>query len=119
MSTRIEGDRALIVGQPCIVISNHQSTVDIAVLGVHLNGLGQSNIRWILKESLRKAPVIGWIAQLIGCAFVSRDKNPQDVEAIRQCACILREDGAAILLFPEGTRFTPDRATQSFRRVLP
>lgn len=115
----VDGKRELVWERACIVIANHQSTLDIAVIAWLMKQLGQTNVRWIMKQPLRNVPVIGWIAQRIGCAFVSRQKNPADVEAIERCARILREDHAAVILFPEGTRFSKANATAEFRHVLP
>ncbi|MEK7655437.1 MAG: lysophospholipid acyltransferase family protein [Patescibacteria group bacterium] len=115
----VEGDRCLIIDRSCVVIANHQSTLDIAVITWLVNRLGLGNSRWVMKRPLRKAPVLGWIAERIGNAFVSRGKNPANVWEIERCAEILREDNASIILFPEGTRFVPARASKKYRHVLP
>lgn len=115
----VDGERDLLRDGTCIIIANHQSTLDVAVMAWLVCELGRTNARWIMKEPLRNAPVVGWIAQRIGCAFVARQKNPADVVEITRCIDILREDRASVVLFPEGTRFERARATKEFSHVLP
>ncbi|MCR4278288.1 MAG: 1-acyl-sn-glycerol-3-phosphate acyltransferase [bacterium] len=116
----LEGDKTLLYEHPCIVISNHQTTFDVAVMTLVMAEIGKRNARWVLKEELRRGSfVVGWIADRTGCAFVSRRRDPNDLQEIRRCARVLREDCAAVFLFPEGTRFTQERKTSSYSYVLP
>lgn len=115
----VDGECDLIRDRKCIIIANHQSTLDVAVMAWLAHKLGHTNARWIMKRPLRNAPVIGWIASRIGCAFVARQRDPADVEEIERCARILHEDAASVILFPEGTRFEKTKASSDFTHVLP
>ncbi len=102
-----------------IVIANHQSTFDVAVLAAILNRAGLTNTRWVVKAGLARAPVIGWMARETGCVFVNRKKDPNDLENMKRGAAQAREDGASVLLFPEGTRFARRVRDSDFERLLP
>jgi len=116
----LEGDRNLLYERPCIVISNHQSTLDVAVMTLVMKVIDKLNSRWILKEELRDGSfVVGWIAQRTGCAFVSRRGDPKDTQEVVRCARVLREDDAAVVFFPEGTRFSAEKKTDAYNHLLP
>ena len=82
-------------GQSVLYVSNHQSYMDILVLGVVLPAT------FLSKFEVKRWPLIGQIAQLIGTVFVRRDRRHvrADVAELRA-----RFDaGLGVILFPEGT----------------
>lgn len=120
VDVRLEGERALLHERPGILIANHQSTLDIVAMAYVMHLLGVRNVRWVLKEKLRRRSLmIGWMAERIGCAFVTRQDPARDLDAIRRCAVVMREDCASVILFPEGTRFSPRKRTDAYRNLLP
>ncbi len=83
-----------------IYCSNHQSVLDILVLGAVLPG----DFKWAAKRSLLKIPFLGWHLQLAGHVPVDRTVGSRAaVEAISRFEQVLRR-GAPLLVFPEGTR---------------
>lgn len=94
-----------------IVISNHCSDYDwifISCLMVHLKKL--ASIYIIMKDVLRKIPVVGYVMDSFGYVFLARKKgsahdgNVADLDILGQLvdsASML--DSYEILLFPEGT----------------
>ena len=85
-----------------IVASKHQSFFDIILLVSVL-----PRPKFIMKSSLRFAPIVGWYANRIGCVPVNRGKR---AEAIRQMmAGVTSGDAPAgqLVIFPQGTRVAP------------
>ena len=85
---------------PFVYCSNHQSIVDILVLGAVLPG----DYKWAAKRSLMKIPFLGWHLQLAGHVPVDRNAGSRAAaDVIGRFEKVLRE-GKPLLVFPEGTR---------------
>ncbi|WP_136636632.1 lysophospholipid acyltransferase family protein [Pseudooceanicola onchidii] len=85
-----------------IVASKHQSFFDIILLVSVL-----PRPKFIMKSSLRFAPIVGYYADRIGCVPVNRGKR---AEAIRKMvAGVTAGDAPAgqLVIFPQGTRVAP------------
>jgi 1-acyl-sn-glycerol-3-phosphate acyltransferase len=114
-----------------LVVSNHQSWVDIPVLqGVFLRKI--PFLRFFLKQELIRVPLLGAAWWALDFPFMKRhsrealERNPalrlEDLEATRRACERFRHAPASILNFVEGTRFTPAkraRAGGEFRHLLP
>ena len=95
-----------------IVIVNHQSWFDIPIVQEIISARGP-RLSFLVKRSLVWVPVIGWICVLLGFPRLRRTGSPQDraldLNAVSQAA----EQGVtarhALLIFAEGTRFTPKK----------
>lgn len=80
--------------------ANHQSSLDILVLGAVLPG----DFKWAAKSSLLRVPFVGWHLKLSGHVPVDRAAGRRGaVKAIKDFARVL-EEGKHLLIFPEGTR---------------
>ncbi|MBM4357385.1 MAG: 1-acyl-sn-glycerol-3-phosphate acyltransferase [Deltaproteobacteria bacterium] len=80
--------------------SNHQSLLDVLVLGGTLPG----DFKWAAKRSLMKIPFLGWHLQLAGHVPVDRSQGKRSaVEVIQRFEEVMRQ-GKPLLVFPEGTR---------------
>lgn len=113
---QVEGlDRLRLQGS-CLVISNHQSWVDILVL----QGLLDRRLpmlRFFLKRELIWLPVIGLCCRALDFPFMQRhsraylerhpEKRGTDLATTRRACARLRGVPVAIFNFVEGTRFTP------------
>lgn len=102
MPVRVRG--RVCTGKPCILIVNHRTALDHLLVAQVTRQLGLEHVLWVLKMGMRKAIAVGASAQRAGCAFVARNGDNSDKEQIRQMAHIAREDGASIVIYPEGTR---------------
>ena len=92
--------------KPAIVISNHQSAVDV-VLMVGLPG----DVRQTAKKRVFDTPILGIGCKLLGHVLV----EPNDPDTtLRRCRERLAE-GASVHFYPEGTR-SPDGWVQRFHR---
>lgn len=88
-----------IPAQPCVIISNHQSTWETFFLSAHFQPLSQ-----VLKRELLYVPFFGWAMAMLRPIAIDRD-NPK--EALRQVASKgdkLLKENVWVLIFPEGTR---------------
>lgn len=85
--------------QSYIIVANHNSHFDIlAVYG----WLG-IDLRWVIKQELRKVPAIGYACEKLGHVFVDRSTRGSGMRSVSK----VKEDikgGTSIIFFPEGTR---------------
>lgn len=87
-------------GGAFVYCSNHQSFVDILVLGSVLPG----DYKWAAKRSLMKIPFIGWHLRLAGHVAIDRGAGSSAAAgAIARFEEVLAR-GKPLLVFPEGTR---------------
>jgi 1-acyl-sn-glycerol-3-phosphate acyltransferase len=102
----------------CMVISNHQSWVDIPVMQALLNRR-LPFLRFFLKSQLFWVPVLGLAWWALDFPFMKRysraqiERKPElagrDLAATRKACEKYRHLPVAIVNFVEGTRFRPDR----------
>ncbi|CAI5758593.1 unnamed protein product [Candida verbasci] len=85
---------------PAIVISNHQSALDIHVLG----RLFQPGFTVTSKKSLKYVPILGWFMALSGTFFLDRSKSAKARKVLDGALTNLKKDERALFIFPEGTR---------------
>jgi 1-acyl-sn-glycerol-3-phosphate acyltransferase len=91
---------------PCIVISNHQSAVDV-MLVVSLPG----DVRQTAKKRVFDAPFLGIGCKILGHVMV----EPNNPEITFQRCRERLASGASVHFYPEGTR-SPDGFVQRFHR---
>ena len=114
-----ESVRKLDPDQPFIVVSNHQSLLDNLALPVLLRKIGIRDVRWVLKKGIRhRALHIGHSMIAMECAFVGRNGHAQDKFKVKRCAWAAKEDGASMVIYPEGHRFVHSRIKRNYRNVL-
>lgn len=91
--------RAIIVGKRAegtiLFTSNHQSWMDILLIG------GATGASFVSKETVRKWPIAGWLATMVGTIYISNsDRRAAGAQAER-----IREAlhaGTSVAFFPEG-----------------
>ncbi|MGH7703088.1 MAG: lysophospholipid acyltransferase family protein [Gemmatimonadales bacterium] len=84
--------------RPYVVVSNHESFVDILLIS-HLPW----EMKWMSKAELFRLPVLGWDMWLAGDVPVRRTSLRSAVEALQRCREVLRQR-VSVIIFPEGTR---------------
>jgi 1-acyl-sn-glycerol-3-phosphate acyltransferase len=89
-----------------VIISNHQSMADIAVLYQT-----KMQFKWVAKASLFKVPFIGWCLGLIKHIKLMRGDFASIKEIYHQASQWLRKD-ISVLFFPEGTRSSTDKMNE-------
>lgn len=93
-----------------VYASNHESLVDILVLGAALPG----DFKWATKRSVMNVPFLGWHLRLAGHVPVDRNKGKEVALAVIEAfESVLRND-KPLLVFPEGTR-TADGKLKAFK----
>ena len=93
---------------PYVVISNHESFVDMLLIS-HLPW----EMKWMSKESLFKIPVTGWLMRMAGDIELERGNKGSIVSALKGCDDRLGKR-VSVMMFPEGTR-TRDGSLGEFK----
>ncbi len=101
-----------------MIISNHQSWVDIFALQEVLN-TRIPYFRFFMKDNLKWLPILGIVWWGLDYPFMKRyskkfiEKNPhlkgKDIEATKKACERFKDGSVAIVNFPEGTRFTKEK----------
>ena len=98
---RATGQERLRESGPLIYAPVHRSHLDGPLIG----GLTQRRVRYLGKEELFHPKPLGWFMRSIGTFPVRRGEA--DLDAMRAALGLL-QGGAAMLVFPEGTRQPSD-----------
>jgi 1-acyl-sn-glycerol-3-phosphate acyltransferase len=99
---RVTGSFPADPRRPYVVVSNHESFVDILLIS-HLPW----EMKWLSKVEILRIPVLGWDMRLAGDVPVERGTARSAVKAMRRCRDILARR-VSVIIFPEGTRSTSD-----------
>lgn len=98
-SLRIEGRDKAVKGTTYVIISNHQSILDILLI----NCL-RYRFRWVSKIENSKLPLIGWYLKMADYLTVDRRNKKSKGKLIEEALDCLKRRNISIMLFPEGTR---------------
>lgn len=105
---RIEGREHVRKNATYMVVSNHQSQLDILVafrLFFHY--------KWVSKIEMFRVPLIGWNMTLNRYIRLKRGDRESVEQMLKACAVHL-DEGSSIFMFPEGTR-SPDGEVRAFK----
>jgi len=94
--------------RPYVILSNHESFVDMLLLS-HLPW----EMKWLSKETVFKIPLVGWLMSMAGDVRLIRGNKASIVEAMKDCSDRLGKR-TSVMLFPEGTR-TRDGSLGQFK----
>jgi 1-acyl-sn-glycerol-3-phosphate acyltransferase len=84
---------------PCILISNHQSLIDIVAI---LCGT-RKVMSFIAKKELLDVPILGWDMKIQGHIPIDRTDSRGSIQALKQVETQIK-NGKSLILFAEGTR---------------
>src|SRR4030042_2431371 len=104
-----EGREKAVKGATYVIISNHQSILDILLI----NRL-RYRFKWISKIENMKKPVLGWYLRMADYIIVDRGNKESKEEMMEKSYQCLKR-GTSIMMFPEGTR-SADREIGFFKR---
>ncbi len=82
-----------------IIVSNHQSNMDIPAAFAALGG----NIRMLAKKELFKIPLFGWCLKIGSFVEIDRGDRRSALQAVEKIRALVKE-GIHIWIAPEGTR---------------
>jgi len=85
-------------GRTYVIISNHQSLLDILLLFRLFR-----HFKWVSKIENFRIPVVGWIMTMNNYIKIRRGDKKSILKMMHTCRKILGS-GISILMFPEGTR---------------
>ena len=106
---QIEGKKKAKKGITYVIISNHQSILDVLLLSCL-----KMRFKWISKIENNKLPFIGWYLKMAGYITVDRGNSESKEEMLEKSSQCLK-DGTSVMIFPEGTR-SVDREIGFFKR---
>ena len=96
---RIVGQENYDPKQSYIFIANHQSILDIFLI----YGWLDSRFKWIMKQEIRKIPLVGKACEAAGHIFIDRSNAIKAKHSIEKAEERLR-NGSSVVIFPEGSR---------------
>ena len=106
---KIEGREKAKKDATYVIISNHQSMLDILLV----NCL-RYRFKWISKIENMKVPVLGWYLRMADYLTVDRGNKESKEEMLENSGrCLM--NGTSLMLFPEGTR-SLDKEIGFFKR---
>ena len=112
----VTGDEAIAPG-PVIVLIRHASIVDNLLPANLVARPHRIRLRYVLKRELLADPCLDVAGRRLPNYFVRRGTGEaQEVERVRALAHDLGDDDG-VLIYPEGTRFTPERRARAIARI--
>ena len=97
-SVNIVGRQKMNISKNYVIVSNHQSQIDILILYRLFYPF-----RWISKAEVFHLPFIGWNMLLNGYIKLKRGDKESVKQMMDQCEKLLKKN-ISIIMFPEGTR---------------
>ncbi|KAI1318004.1 1-acylglycerol-3-phosphate O-acyltransferase [Mortierella claussenii] len=91
---------------PAIVVCNHQSSMDMMVLG----RVFPKHCVVMAKKELLYFPLLGIYMKLSNAIFIDRKNHKKAIESTTQAVADMKKHNSGIWIFPEGTRSRLDKA---------
>ncbi len=104
--------------RPLLVFARHASLPDALLPLIALSLQGGVRLRYVIKRELLYDPCLDVVGQRIPNAFVRRESDDpaREVARVRVLTEGLRA-GEGVVIFPEGTRFTPEKRERALARL--
>lgn len=100
VSFRILGGQEHLQTRPAVFIGNHQTALDVLLLGY----IFPKYCAVTAKKSLKRTPFLGWFMALSGTVFIDRANRTTAMKAFEDAAQEMRDKRQSVFIFPEGTR---------------
>lgn len=115
VTVRGDGD---CVGGAIVLLSRHASVADTVLPAVFVAARHGVRLRTVLKRELLWDPCLDIVGQRIPNAFVGRDgtNSAAEIAKVAGLAGSLA-DGDGVLIYPEGTRFSPQKLAKIRARL--
>ena len=99
VTVRVKGNDNIDKKTSYVFVANHQGAFDI----FSIYGFLGHNFRWMMKESLRKIPFVGYTCYKAGHIFVNRTSTSA-IRVSMEKAKKQLSNGMSLVVFPEGSR---------------
>lgn len=86
---------------PCLIVANHRSNFDNFIISTVIKN---PQLVFISKPENFKIPIVGRMIRRCGYIPIDRENPKEALRAINRSAELIREAGASVGVFPEGTR---------------
>lgn len=86
--------------RPAVVVGNHQTELDVLMLGC----MFPRNCTVTAKASLKKIPFLGWFMALSKTIFIDRGNAKDARQALKGAGQEIARRNQSVYVFPEGTR---------------
>jgi lysophosphatidate acyltransferase len=86
--------------RPAVFIGNHQTELDVAMLGA----IFPKYCSITAKKSLKSTPFLGWFMTLSRSVFIDRANTKDARHVMAEAADEMQRDKQSVYMFPEGTR---------------
>jgi lysophosphatidate acyltransferase len=86
--------------RPAVFIGNHQTELDVLMLGC----IFPKYCSVTAKKSLKSVPFLGWFMSLSGSVFIDRGNSKDARAAMAGAADEITREKQSVYMFPEGTR---------------
>lgn len=117
---KVEGDDVVPSGDgPFLLLIRHVSVADTVLAAVYLSARHGHRLRYVLKSELLWDPCLDIVGHRVPKCFVHRGAQTSgpEIERVKSLARNLGpRDG--VLIYPEGTRFTPEKREAVLRRFV-
>ncbi|PNY23247.1 1-acyl-sn-glycerol-3-phosphate acyltransferase [Tolypocladium capitatum] len=105
--------RVLATTRPAVFIGNHQTELDVLMLGA----MFPKYCSVTAKSDLKHLPFLGWFMRLSGAIFIDRRSSKDAREAMLGAAHEIRVKHQSVYMFPEGTRsYTKEPTLLPFKK---
>jgi 1-acyl-sn-glycerol-3-phosphate acyltransferase len=111
MSVEVYGKENIQPNTSYVVVSNHQSHLDIPVLVSQL----PLRLTFLAKKELFKIPFFGWGMQAASILKIDRSNQKKAIQTLKDAEKIILDNGFSVMSFPEGTR-SPDGEIHAFKK---
>ncbi len=117
LRTIVEGDEVVAPG-PILLFIRHVSQADTLLPVVYATRRHGVALRFVLKRELLWDPCLDVVGRRLPNAFVNRGsgESAREIAAVERLLDDLRED-EGVLIYPEGTRFTPAKRARALVRI--
>ena len=117
LQMRVRGEAAVRDG-PLLFLMRHASVIDTLLPAVLVSSRTGVQLRYVMKRELLWDPCLDIVGQRMRNVFVRRGQGGSEAE-IARVREVARDLGPreGVVLFPEGTRFTPRKRQQLLSRL--
>ncbi|KAF8638544.1 hypothetical protein AX17_002087 [Amanita inopinata Kibby_2008] len=103
LRVEVEGEEYLTTTRPAVLMMNHQSMLDVLIVG----RLMPKQTSIMSKKSLQYSP-LGPFMTMSGAIFIDRANSSKAVHSLDAAGQLMKAAGISLWMFPEGTRHSAE-----------